>query len=314
MHMAAKGLQDYMQTNMHITNYDVSTQELTQQAIEKMVQANTRIIIGPLFSQTTEQVVPLAQDFGTVIMSLSNNPALATDGVYVFGHAPMKQTQRLLGYLLNENYRNYLVALPATRTSNNLYKIVEDMIRAGHGRVVTREFYAHKPESVNLIAEKLNRAVEVINENPQEHNKPVIFLQDEPKNLNLLLAALKKYNLDKKAIICADSRIDEVSSGLEVVFTGSLLIDHKRIRDTFRKHFPGQNIPHLAAIAYDVGAITAIAVGQKFERQNFLDILNSGQWFEGVSGAIRLNDNIAQRKYDIIMQSISARQTLDKGL
>jgi hypothetical protein len=66
-------------------------------------------------------------------------------------------------------------------------------------------------------------------------------------------------------------------------------------------------------MAYDAGMVASYAIGsQDFSKQTFIQRLANSSGYVGISGALRFNDYITQRKYDIIKRSGYSYDVLDK--
>jgi hypothetical protein len=65
-------------------------------------------------------------------------------------------------------------------------------------------------------------------------------------------------------------------------------------------------------MAYDAGLVASYAIGaQDFSRQAFIQRLSNSSGYVGISGALRFNEYITQRKYDIIKRSKYSYAVLD---
>jgi hypothetical protein len=142
--------------------------------------------------------------------------------------------------------------------------------------------------------------VDSLNEMADSLTKPVVYLSDDPKNLNLIFNSIHKYNLDKKAIIAGDNRINiDYPENINIIFSGSLNFLNSDISQRAKK----LGINHMSfmhLIAYDLGRMTASFIGDELNLEQFLARINSKVPYVGVSGNIHFIDSIAQREYDII--------------
>ena len=294
------GLSDGVKTKIRVTTYDSTSQEKLNASLTKIFDSGTDIVIGPVYSQATKTVAQKAKGKSTIFLSLSNNPVLADKNVYIYGHAPMRQLEQITNYLLDNNYQNFIALLPAGRYSTTVSKILNDMITNRNGTLARVEFYGNSPEEMAKSVTLVSDTVDNLNEDAFNLKQPVILVADDTATLEVFYSNAKNYNLDKKAIIAGDSRVDiDYTPTLDVTFTGSLNITNTDL--TTRVTRSGiKHISFMHAIAYDAGKMIGDRIGSGYNRTKFLAQMNSPEPFVGISGSIHFTDSIAQRKYDII--------------
>lgn len=294
------GLSDGVKTKIRVTTYDSTNQAKLTAALDKILDTGTDIIIGPIYSEATKTVAQKVKGKSTIVLSLSNNPALAEKNVFIFGHAPMKQLEQITNYFLDDNYQNYIALLPAGRYSTTVSKILNDMIESRDATFSKIEFYGSTPEDMEKSVKLVSDTVDNLNENDLNLKQPVILVADDPATLNMLYKKASKVHLDKKAIIAGDSRLDiDFTPPVDVTFTGSLNITNTNL--VMRAEKSGiRHISYMHAISYDAGKMIGSYIGSGYNRTNFINKMNAKESFVGISGSIHFTDSIAQRKYDII--------------
>jgi hypothetical protein len=177
------------------------------------------------------------------------------------------------------------------------------------------EKYLITPESIDEAAKSISELIDGLNENPENVSKPAIYVSDEPENLSLIFKTLAKYDLDKKAIICGENKIDiNDKDSIDITFTGSLnVLNSKLTKDLLHNKFGSQYLSYWDKMAYDLGLVTSYAVGtEDFNKDAFIQKLDNPSGYIGISGALRLKDNITERKYDIIRRQGSEYETLNR--
>lgn len=304
------GLSDGVKTKIRVTTYDSTNQARLNAALDKILDTGTDIVIGPIYSEATKTVAQKVKDKSTIVLSLSNNPVLAEKNVYIYGHAPMRQLEQITNYFLDHNYQNYIALLPAGRYSTTVSKILNDMITNREGILSRVEFYGSTPEDMAKSVNLVSYTVDNINESDLNFKQPVILVADDPATLDMLYKNAKKLHLDKRAIIAGDSRIDiDFTSPVDVTFTGSLNIANTNLVARALK----SGIKHVSfmhAISYDAGKMVGDYIGNGYNRTNFINQMNAGEPFVGISGSIHFTDSIAQRKYDIIKKEDGKYKTM----
>jgi hypothetical protein len=312
------GLSDSVQADVNVVVYDGADEKQAMASLDKIIARKTQIILGPLYSPITKLVADSIKGRDIIMITMSNNPALAEDNLFVFGHAPLKQADRIINYFLDAHYSNFISLLPSGQYTKTVNQVLQDMILQKNATLVHSEFYQDSPESIDKAVALVSSSVDKINEMDDVSTKPVIYLSDDPKNLQLLFASISKYNLDKKAVITGDNRIDiDYPEHINIIFTGSLNMLNGNIRQR-GKDIGINHMTFLHLMAYDLGRMTGNYIDDLYNKDRFLARLHSKEPYVGISGSIYFVDSIAQRKYDIIKREGGQYSTLssqdDKSL
>ncbi|MDX1923990.1 MAG: penicillin-binding protein activator [Rickettsiaceae bacterium] len=300
------GLEDNLNGQISTTTYDVATEDYINQAIPKMKNKRTQIILGPLFSPSVKSIENFAATNQIIILTLSNNPLLAKDEqIYVFGHTPLKQVNMLIKYYSRKGYKEFALLSQKSKTSSNLQRAIHDMAHSSGGHIFTSEFYEPSQDAIQDSIQKLSAKVDNILEDEDKYTKPVIIVQEEnPSSLKIIFDEIKKHNLDKKAIIAGDSRIDiDYSEGIDLTFVGSPNRPSASVTSRFYENFGSKHLNYLENLAYDLGSISSVAVNLSYDPHSFKSRLKSPAWYKGLSGNFRFQGAMAERKYSIIKRS-----------
>ena len=173
------GLRDGAARNLNITTYDTFEQANIPAIMEKIVAAKTDLIIGPISSAETRQIAMIAKANNIVTISLSNDPSIADFDLYIFGHAPLQQTKRLIQYLSSTNVENMILLLPENVQSDSLIKIISDIAQKNQINLVRIEKYSPELESINSKVQNISYLVDSLNENPENKSKVAVYIADQ---------------------------------------------------------------------------------------------------------------------------------------
>ena len=307
-----QGLEDGAKARITPITYDCTTENMSIAAINDIASKKIKIIIGPLFSSTTSLIKEKAKKNGITILTLSNNPALADSYTYVFGHAPVKQMERLISYHLDNKYNNYFVLLPNGGHSKNVSNIIGDMVASRDGTLVKSEFYSAYDDSINESIRRISDIVDMLNEDVDNDRKPVIYIGDYRENLPLLFDKFYEYNLDSKAEIIGDNRINiPFDRPMNLTYTGSMNVEDTNLKERFKFLVGAGSLNYLEGLAYDLGLVTANSIGSKFYVDEFHQRLDGSSGYMVVTGIVRFNKKIAERKYDIIKRIGKKHKIID---
>lgn len=312
--MIEAGLNDALEGNIKVVTYDISEKERFPAIAAKLKARGTKLVLGPIFSANTQEIVQLMQPDAITTITLSNNPALASQNVFVFGHTPMKQTQRIISYMIDKGYKDFIVLLPANKYAREINSVISNMVQEKGYQLVGSEFYSEKQESIDVAIQNITAIVDSINESPDSHMKPVIYISDDTYVMKDLMNALKKHNLDIRATLIGDDKIDvEYDQPTKFLFTGSIIAYNDPILSKNKNILGVNHLTSLDLVAYDLGKITSYNLGQDLTPDQFLSRLNSGHLYQGVSGLIKFVSGVADRKYDIIMRDNDQYNLIDEG-
>lgn len=232
--------------------------------IKEEIPSNTKLVLGPLFSDDTISLTCSLRNLNAPIITLSNNPAVVDKNVYVYGHAPMRQTISVLEYTISEGYTKYITFLPNSSFGKNLSAILSHKIKENNLEVVNIH-YTSEDTDVHFLK---NRVLDIL-ENDDSGRKVVIILGDEKDKIKVLLENIHSLNIDKLSLIIGDSKIKETNSDVSYLYAGQ----------------------SMNLIAYDLG----------FLAKKILELhgdLNNVS-FTGKYGSFIFKNNIADRNYSI---------------
>lgn len=297
--MVKIGLSDGAQGKIKVTSYDSSNRQVLAESMEKIIDNNTDIIIGPVFSEAAEYAHSKLKNKKTTIITLSNNPVLADANLFVFGHAPMRQTEYLVDQLLKSGYNNYIALLPSGRYSQSVSSVLQEMLTSRDAALIRVEYYNHEEEDIARAVKIVSDNVDNLNEADYNLKQPVILLADDPHTLKKVFAYAAQYKLDRKSVLAGDSRINiNTSNNMSILFTGSANPNSEDVRNKASK----LNINHVGfmhEIAYDAGLVVAKNLKDGYSKNDFISKIKQTE-FQGLSGKIHFIDSIAQRQYDLI--------------
>jgi ABC-type branched-subunit amino acid transport system substrate-binding protein len=117
-------------------------------AAQRAVADGAAVILGPVFSDTTEAAAPAATARGITVLSMSSDARAAGDGVWVLGDLPENDADRILGYAASQGLRRVAGVRPQSLNGD----LAERAVRAAaprHGMAATEGLsYARSFEGV----------------------------------------------------------------------------------------------------------------------------------------------------------------------
>lgn len=264
------------------------------EAANLAIAEGASILVGPLFSTATAGAQPVASGAGLTVLSLSNNPEVAGQNVYIVGNTFQNTADRLVGYGLSRGLRNYAVVYPVGLEGQTARDAVANSVRARGADLVASEGYNLSVEGIQQSAVPTAAALTATGAN-------AVVLTDGPTGgLALIADALRNNGLSAaQAQFLGLQRWDISAEALASpslqggVFAapdpGLLAAFEGRYANAY-----GENPHELASLAYDgvaaVGAMIAEARasgGSPFSSAR----ITQPQGFAGVNGAFRFLPN-----------------------
>ncbi len=283
------GIQDSgYKKQINISVYDSSSSQAMHESIKDIASKETDLILGVPSSKLVSPIHTFTNS-KIPIVTLSNNINLNLDNVYIFGHKPMKQTEKILSYMIQNDISKDIILLLPESNNNTLAKVLESKINSMGGRCVLIKHYQDM-ESISSTISTVNEFVHKFNENPAHLKKLGIYVADSKKNLDKMFDLVKKLHLDKTANIFGDNRLD-ISNAHDM---NSFYIGYS---NNGKNNF--DNYDYIHKLAYDLG----LYAGHALQNENITNYLNNSDWIEGASGYFKAQNQATNRKYEVLKRA-----------
>lgn len=297
------GVVDKAGIDVNVSIYDVATIEDTEISAKKLIEKDTKIILGPLFTPSVKELEKYIIDKNIITITLSNNPIAAVENkIFLFGHTPLSQTNFMFNYAFEKGHKDFAILLPLNRHTNNLKKVFAEIIKEREGQIISLQNYESDQKSKDDALDRISRAVDEVNEDVDTDSKPVLFITEKnPRELTKLYNQIRLYRLDSKAVIIGPSDLDiEYSDPINISFSGSKMVPNSILMKKAENDLDILHFNALENLAYDLGTFTASCLDIKFTKENFLKNIYRDTPYNGLSGQIIFDGPIAKRYYRVI--------------
>lgn len=287
------GLIDNLKNNIKVTSYDGANEALSSTAMDKIIEQRTKIVLGPLTSSLTKTIAPKAKEHGIIVISMSNDPALADSNLYIFGLAPFEQTKQLIKHFTNEYSKDFYTLLPSTSHSSSVNDVVRQSVVLHDNTFMRAEFYQNDADSMFQSIKNIQDTIDL----RSTCSKGIVYLSDDGERLELLYNEMAEQNLGSDALLIGDNRINisNIRSN-EIYFTGGAKAYQTPLYERLTELV--DQVPlTMHILAYDLGTMVAKNI-DNFSYNNFRH--NLSKPYDGLSGYVKFVDSVAQRQYDII--------------
>lgn len=294
--------------NMELIPLDTGeTIQTAQTAAQEAVRQSASLILGPLFSDATKAVMPIAQQAGIQVISFSNDKKLAGTGAFILGFRPESHIQRVVEYANRQKQLKTLALMvPDNSYGTTITQTVSDMVAQYPGtlQLVSSHIALNKQEQAEKWAQQVQSNIQL--------------LSTQPKQLGLLVV---EGDLPLPKIMDALTRTDFQASQIQLIGTaawyddqwltlpsmeGALFAALPRQQQLYFEqqlfmqayHYQPRNI---ASLAYDGVALAATLAEQAHGKHFTSAMFTNTRGFLGVNGLFRFTaEGLVERGLAVI--------------
>ncbi len=303
----------------------IDTKDGSQAAIEAAniaVKNNAKIILGPIFSNATKAIAPIARENNISVVSFSNDKELAYNGVFVMGFRPEQQVRRIVEFAMEKGIEDFAAILPSNAYGAVASKEMrESLSKNDKASVLQAEIYitdkSGVPQKLESHVDSVFNAL-ITNVSPKSFLKEpdsqseaikfprALLAPQGGKQLAMITQLLSQYNHDPRKIkLLGISNWYEDDILNNPALQGSWFAappqERRRLFESKFKEIYGYEPNEIASLAYDGIALTATIAkmtdGTKFSPQE----VSNQRGFVGIDGIFRFNkDGLIERGLEVV--------------
>jgi ABC-type branched-subunit amino acid transport system substrate-binding protein len=239
-----------------------------KKAAAAALEQGATFLLGPLYADATLAVSSIARKAGVPVLSFSNSPDVAGNGVYLFGFMVQQQAAHTVSHAARLQKKHLAALIPNNNYGTLIEKAVQDAaLKTGitHLSIVT---YEAGSQDMTLIATQLKN---ILSQKTQMTNTPpadALLIVEGGKRLEGLLRALASADVQPPALqyLGIGTWLNEELLGNPALqgaeFASTSLSAHEYVAGRMQYSY---NItpPHIAALAYDAPQLLAIMFMQE---------------------------------------------------
>ncbi len=291
-------------------------------AAQSAVSHGDGMIIGPLTSEETASVTPIARGAGIPVLAFTNDGSKSQPGVWTLGITPDQQVQRLVAAAQAQGKTQFAALLPDTGFGHAMANaLTAATTQAGlqsptirtHGagmpsitaaaRDVSGYATRRGPIDAKIKAAREMHSAEGRKEAQELSKTPIpppsfdaLLLADTGENLQEIAAVLPYYDVDRSAVqIVGPSLWADPATGSAAVSGAWFAAPDSAARSAFVQAYTakyGVAPPSIADLAFDAASVARVAVGEQGGKQAILTepggFVGSDGWFTlGADGHVR---------------------------
>ena len=268
-------------------------------AAKKAVKERAHLILGPVFSNTTRAVAPIARLANIQVISFSNDSSLGGNGIYLLGFRPDQQIRRVIAYASSQGIKDYIALVSNDHYGAMAARVLRNTAKYHQGKVLKEEYYQPHNITTNKNTQRATKSVKKsLNADSSKKGLLIPAGGESLAALSILLDS-GKFNKDRVQLIGSGQWDDSTTQSIPFAVGGWYAgISPQRLQQfsqKFHRSF-GYNPPRIASLAYDAIALTItlskIAKGNPFSKRS----LTNSRGFLGINGIFRLhNTGLSER-------------------
>lgn len=287
-------------------------------ATKKAIEGGAKIILGPVFSNSSKAISKIAAENHISVISFSNDKTLAGSGVFAIGFMPDQQLKRITEFALSRDIKDFTTILPNDAYGSGVTKELSSITGKNKNITIRNEEYQPigKGKAFQLD-EKIRSALAKANEAKVAQTQKAILFPAGWDNTKKALELLTVSGFDKSKLqLLGSEQFNEPAILQNPALDGAWFTSMPRERraeyENKFKEVYGYDAPKLSSLAYDgvslVATIIKISGKDDFSKEQ----LTNPRGFIGVDGIFRLKDDgLAERGLAIMVINSGKAVTLD---
>lgn len=253
-------------------------------AAQSVVQAQSRIVLGPIFAAAVSQAAPAVRAAGIPMVTFSTDVSVAGNGVYVMGVLPSLQVERVVGYAASQGLRRVAVLAPSTPFGQTVVSSLQAAAPRFGAAVAQVSFY-------DTAATDMSETVRRLNPGGTPQFDALLIPEGAPR-LRTIAPLVPYFDIDTTQVKLLGTALwDDPSLVAEPALIGGWFAapqpeQWRSFAARYRSLY-GSEPPRIASLAYDATALAAV-LGRSEGGAGFgLEALTSPSGFSGIDGVFR---------------------------
>jgi ABC-type branched-subunit amino acid transport system substrate-binding protein len=244
-----------------------------------------QMILGPLFGGSTGDVGAIARTVGVPVLSFSNNIAVASNGVWVFGLLPSDQVRRVIGYTAATGVQEFGAVLPQSAYGESVRAALLN---------ATAEAGLPPPRIATYPAGTgTTELAQIVKSFASGYRPGAVLIPDGGEALRSIAPLLAFYDIEPEkthylgSALWSDPSIGREKTLIDGWFAAPSPLVRQDFQDRYRILF-GEVPPGLASLGYDAVSMAAVLARQPGGPAFDAGSITQPSGFLGADGVFRL--------------------------
>jgi len=252
-------------------------------AARQALSQGARLILGPLYANSTRAVGQLAAGAGVNVVSFSTDPGVAGGNVFVMGYMMREQIDRVVAFALTEGRSRFAVLGPANTYGRVAAQTLRQQVAARGGQIVANQTYSPDNPDLRGPARAVTGADAVLipdsGDGLRAAANGLAFVESDTRNTRMM-----------GTMLWNDSALWRENALVGGIFPAPSPTHLRKFETRYQQAF-GVAPSDLAVLGYDAVALAAVlaqsGTGPRFDRAT----LTSAGGFSGAAGIFRFRPN-----------------------
>lgn len=286
-------------------------------AFENAMNANSRMILGPLLADEVAAISPEARSRNIPIVSFSTSPTVLQDGVYSLGLLNDDQVKTIIRYAANQGRQRLAAVLPDNQSGINMFSSLISAAQKYGVRVTKVGFY--NPDSMDFtsLVTSMTSGSSKGSNAERDFGFDALLVPESGNRLKAITSMFSYYDVSAPQVLFMGTSV-WANTGLskETELYGAVypVIPLSRL-DTFSKKYQelfASKPNGLSVFAYD-----AVLMASALSRQNpsyLKEEITNGEGYNGMSGVFRILPNgLNEHGLDIVKVTTGREQIVESA-
>ena len=314
---AQMALFDIGSANFELVPRDTkSTKEGAVAAATAAINAQTDLILGPVFADDLKAVKPLAGNAGVPVISFTTDWTLGGDNTYIMGFLPFAQVTRVAKYAQDRGYSRFAVYAPQTEYCDAVINTLQD---SGISVVHVNRYSPQQPDLAALVQDFAATSKDAAASGALDFDALMLPLGSE--GLRTLVSTLGSNGISQPKVKFVGTGLwdDATLTGDPMLFGGWFAAPDPALRADFEKRFQENfgSVPlRLSSLAYDATALAAVLARTASEDSSpyTQEALTNPRGFAGIDGIFRFRaDGISERGLAVLEIRSGKPKVIDRA-
>lgn len=273
-------------------------------AMERAMDSQIDIVLGPLLAAEVSAVSPLASEKSTTMIAFSNDTSIQEDHILLLNFSPEQDVKRILSFAHGQGIRDYAALLPDTPYGRRVESMLRRHVLATSSTLHGIERYERVIDGPYEPARKLRALVERPVIADGEEQKPVplfgaILLADNGQMLQIAASALAYFDIAPPNVQLLGTHLwdDRETFNEPALQRGWYPAARSRDSELFMRRYEeiyGGAPDRLAGLAYDAISLVGLLIregGSWLKEDAPPNVLLRPGGFAGIQGLFRFLPN-----------------------
>lgn len=319
LNAAQMALFDVGSENFELIPVDTrSTDSGAKAAAEKAVSEESKLILGPIFSQNLEVVKPVAEAAHIPVISFTTDWKQADENIYIMGFLPFTQVSRVVKYAQQHGHSKFAAYAPQTEYCDIVIRTMKTALDDTEAKMIDAGRYPSQQHDVSELVGAFANAHKNDGDNFDFDTLMLPIGGESLKNIAKLFEENGMNGTKVKFIGTGLWDEDNLTTNPSM-FGAWFAAPDPDVREDFvrsyRENFGAYPV-RIASLAYDATALAAVLArtAEPFATPYTHENLTNPRGFAGIDGVFRFrNDGLSERGLAILEVDSGKMKVVDKA-